>query len=159
LRREGPKTAAILNSSITGFQADSDLPEARCRDTSEFDPPIRRARSGVGFAVAWFGCLVVGSLLPKWKVLFHIPHRLHLLVHFVVFALSAFLAFGFAPSRGRRFFCLIGLIGLAFALEALQRAIYPIHFEWRDFVADSLGVLAALLLVAISDSRRDISFD
>jgi hypothetical protein len=184
--KRGGEALAPLNSDGRGLQTDSnprsglrqrdtDLPCANApsvpqtvscghkkeasSDMSEIEAPIRRTTWSGVFAVVWFTCVVIGSLLPRWKHLFHIPHRFHLPMHFAVFALSTFVAFGLAPSRGRRIFCSMALIGLALVLETLQRAIYPIRFEWRDFVTDTLGVLAALLLVVISDSRREVSFN
>jgi hypothetical protein len=177
---------APLNSNGKGFQTDSnpltglseagtDLPRASAlsvpgtvlcdhkkegpRKISEIEVSVRRATWSGAFGVVWFIVVVAGSLFPRSKGFFHIPHRFHLPVHVAVFAFSTFAAFGFAPTRGRRIFCSMALIGLGFVLEALQRAIYPIRFEWRDLVADTLGVLAALLFAVITDSRRDVSFD
>jgi hypothetical protein len=118
-----------------------------------------RANWSVPIIVFWFTCLILGSFLPRWKTLFHTGGRLHLSMHFAAFAFSGFIAFGFVPARTRRVLSCIGLIGLAFFLEALQRVVYPIRFEWRDFMSDVFGILAGLLFTAIYHSRPNLGSD
>jgi hypothetical protein len=105
--------------------------------------------------VAWLLCVLGGSFLSDdWKTILLTHGPFHLPIHFAVFAFSGVLVAGNADSfRGRVFLC-SWMIGFAFILEALQRAIYPIRFEWRDFTADTAGVLCALFWVALSFSRR-----
>jgi hypothetical protein len=116
--------------------------------------PVRRVNWGVAIAVVWFGCLVLGSFQPRWKAFLHSHGRFHFPLHFAVFAISAMAVLGFASSIGGRFLRCTVLIGLAFVLEAYQSALYPIRFEWRDFVADSCGVLFVLLYSVIANSGR-----
>jgi uncharacterized protein YjeT (DUF2065 family) len=54
------------------------------------------------------------------------------------------LLFGSERSLFRRILLCSVLIGLAFVLEGLERAVYPIRFEWRDLATDSCGSLAAM---------------
>ena len=126
-----------------------------------FDSEVRIQQTSWNLSAiaVWLTCVVLGSVLPGWKHFIHTRGRFHLPLHFAVFAFSSLVTLGVAPSRGRRVLSCGALIGLAFVTEALQRAIYRINFEWRDFVTDTFGVLAALVFVVILQSRREPDFD
>ena len=106
--------------------------------------PINQTRLAVtGF---WLACVVAGSFLPlDWKSVLHTHGGLHLPLHFVVFAGTGWMVVSLSRSLWRRALFCAALMALAFALEAMQKAIYPIHFEWADLATDTAGILAALL--------------
>ncbi len=104
---------------------------------------------------SWLICVAAGSFLPGgWKMLLPTHGPFHLPIHFVVFAFSGYWVAGNADSYPVRMLLCSSVIGFAFILEALQRAIFPIHFEWPDFTADACGVLCALFFMAVCHSRR-----
>jgi hypothetical protein len=70
---------------------------------------------------------------------------------------SGFLVFGREQSPRRRTIAFIGLIALGVLLESLQRAIYPIRFEWRDLLADTGGVVLAMAVTAMRSPNFKIS--
>jgi hypothetical protein len=68
-------------------------------------------------------------------------------LHFVAFDLSAFLLVRIPRNLWSRLLLCVLLIGLAYGLESIEeQSLNPIGFECPDLAADSLGVLAALLL-------------
>ena len=98
--------------------------------------------------------MIAASFLPgRWKkiLLTHGPFICH-------FTSGSSHCRGFwrsAPGdRPKRILLATLLIGLALTLEGVQGVIYPIRFfEWRDFVTDSGGVLAALYFTSVRLSR------
>ena len=123
--------------------------EAEFPAASEGQPRLRRALTG-----SWFACVIAGSILPEhWKSILRTNGPLHVPLHFGVFAISGMLALALARSLSKKILICSLLIGLAFVTEGLQRAIYPIPFEWRDILADSGGVLAALYFTSVRLSR------
>jgi VanZ family protein len=109
------------------------------------DQTIKQSRRTI--TAIWFACVVIGAFLPdRWKTRFLLHGPLHLPVHFAVFLCSGLLAFGFVRPFARQARRFVALTGLALAIEALQRLIYPIRFEWRDFITDILGASVALLV-------------
>jgi hypothetical protein len=98
--------------------------------------------------------VIAGSFLPlHWKTILRTNGPLHVPFHFAVFAFSGMLALGFARSLAGKILVCSALIGLAFALEGLQRAFFPIPFEWRDIVTDSCGALTAMFFASARLSR------
>ena len=127
----------------------------RARFDSPNKLPFRRAWWRVAFTLIWFACLVLGSLLPlSVKASLHTHGRLHLPLHFAVFALSGVLLFKSTRSARARILLALALVIMGFGLEELQVAIYPIAFEWRDFAADTCGVFAVLLFYPMPLARQ-----
>lgn len=109
----------------------------------------------IAVTCGWIACIAVGSFLSEnWKSVLLTKGQLHLPIHFAVFALSGFFVQGISPSSRKRTMFYAALIGFALSLELLQFAIYTIHFEWRDFTADTAGILTALAVDLIRFSHK-----
>lgn len=70
--------------------------------------------------------------------------------HLLAFALLALLAeLAFWPQRRRRSLVLLGLLGFGALIEAVQTQIPGRSGEWPDLLADGLGILAGMALLAL----------
>jgi hypothetical protein len=102
---------------------------------------LKQACYAVATAVLLYLCLAPGKVLPKEPFSDKVEHAL-------AWAVLAGLGLGLWPQRPRR------VVGYALALGALVevlQALMPLgrDGDWRDWIADSTGVAAALLAWAL----------
>lgn len=110
------------------------------------------ARIGMIFWAIGVAAVVCGSLLPPWAL-----HRLHYdsvapndkVVHFLGYTVLAVLPVAFMEIVGVGVAFAAGMIPMGICLEFLQRMVPGRSFEVRDMIANSLGVVAGIL-VALS---------
>jgi VanZ family protein len=110
-------------------------------DPAALPRPIRMALFGLAVAVLLFLCLAPTDDLPK-------EHLWDKAEHAIAWFVLAGLGLALSPKQPLRI--ALFAIGLGAAVEILQATMgFGRDGDWRDLVADSLGVGAALLVRAV----------
>jgi hypothetical protein len=95
----------------------------------------------------WVLVLAAGSFLPDHAKDAIGTHAVHRLYHLVSFGSTAYLLSLIARDTRERFAASFFVIALGCALEYGQHVVFHIPIEWWDIRDDTLGVLAAALLI------------
>ncbi len=119
------------------------LTSERVLEQSSYSSATRRTLRWAG--AAWIMFLVVLSLQPlRWRRTNQGTSG-HGLLHLVSFGIATI--FSLLLSKNlfqscKRAFCVLALAG---GIEVAQGRLYRYHTEWRDVLADGLGVLVAFV--------------
>jgi VanZ family protein len=95
-----------------------------------------------------FVCLVVaGSLLPGTSPAIAFLSRISdTLLHFLAYLVLGLLPIMWAQSRREAIFTALCMVALGLALECGQTFVPGRAFQFKDFLADDLGVLSGVLV-------------
>lgn len=102
-------------------------------------------------AQAWFLLLIVGSLQPARP---GPVHGLHRELHWLAFAVAAWLLFALSRSRRQAIGSALAVFGLGLGLEFLQHLIYRNPLEWWDVRDDTLAVLVAFAVYQFTLAQK-----
>ena len=119
--------------------------------------PFRLRRRARYLLASLLATIVIGtvSLLPgDTKNALHTSHHLHSTLHVLAFALLAFIAFRGVRSTRAHFLLICAGLLLAGGTELGEHRIYGSQMEYRDIVADGLGVGLGSGLAAVLHKRR-----
>jgi hypothetical protein len=101
----------------------------------------------------WIMLIVSLSLVPL-KVKFHLgtTGRWHNAGHLVMFFVATVLACRMVNSVYSKLAGCVGLVGIAFTMEWVEKVSYHIPYEWRDVRFDCTGILCGVLLLLLPSS-------
>jgi VanZ family protein len=98
-------------------------------------------------AASWIVFLVVFSLQPLRLRAIAGGKPLHPALHVIVFGLAALFPLLLSANRMQEWVRALGILFLGIGIEMGQSFIYGHRTEWRDFRADVLGVLGAVVMI------------
>ena len=101
-------------------------------------------------APIWVLVLALGSFLPDHAKGAIGTHSLHRLYHLISFGSTAYLLSLIARDTRERLAAASFVIFLGLTLEFFQHIVFHIPLEWWDVRDDTLGVLAAALLIRLN---------
>ena len=98
----------------------------------------------------WIMLIVSLSLVPL-KVKLHLGTmgRWHNAGHFLVFFVATLLACRMVNGVYAKLLCCMGVAGVAFTMEWVEKIGYHIPYEWRDIRFDCTGILCGILLMVL----------
>jgi hypothetical protein len=74
---------------------------------------------------------------------------LHAALHVIVFGITALLPLLLCVNRVQEWARALGVLCLGIGIEVGQSLLYRHRTEWKDFRADVLGILAAVVVVRL----------
>jgi hypothetical protein len=98
-------------------------------------------------AASWIVFLVVFSLQPLRLRTVAGGKPLHPALHVIAFGLAALFPLLLSVNRTQEWARALGVLFPGVGIEMGQSLIYGHHTEWKDFRADVLGVLFALVMI------------
>ncbi len=117
------------------------------------EPAVKNKRGFWIIFFSWISVICLLSLTPKTGI--HLAKGADKLAHFVFYVPFGLIGF-YHPRRNFRSVLLVSLFGinLGLLLELLQRSIPGRSCEFKDFLADALGVLTGLCVLGIRELVR-----
>lgn len=111
--------------------------------------PLRWSRLWLGVWIAALAVVVVLSLVPPPAMAVQLPRHADKVEHFLAYAALAAMAVQLFASRAMLLWAAIGLATLGIVLEVAQGQLVPEirQADWRDAVANTLGVIAGFSLL------------
>lgn len=104
------------------------------------------------FTVLLVAAVLAGSLLPPhYKAVLHTRGRFHSWLHVISFGALAFVAARTTRSTMVRALLFLGALAFGFGIEVVEHITYRAAVEWRDVLADAIGISVATLLALLLD--------
>jgi hypothetical protein len=118
------------------------------RKSAKTHPQTGPTNGGVRIRFFWATVALtaaIGALPLSWKVALGTRGILHRPLHTIAFATLCGLAIWGLESRETRLLRASAVFVFGFLLETMQHLVYRNAFEWRDCLADGIGVCLALI--------------
>jgi hypothetical protein len=123
-------------------------------ETKEESKPVRKSGGERAVSIAFASTVILAvaivSFLPgNDKHLLHTRGRYHSWGHLLAFSVIGFGVARLAHTLRGRVLLLIGSLFLGLAIEYGEHLVFGNPLEWKDVVADGLGVMCGTLLAIL----------